>query len=790
MTPRFTSSAGETQTGSNYSTNILFCVCVLIDKQLTNPRSPAYPCVRLSSVLAYSVVPYIADCVHLSHSRPSPSTLVRPLKAECGTTESVWACLHCQHFGCGRGGKKHALDHYKESGHPCVVLIGADKYVYCYECDDYVANDTADGDIKQLRKQLNATEVHSHVVSTEPQLNHSLTRSGRVLRKSSVSRDEIKAKYENRDRLETAMQRWRSNLLYSAFNTWRDMIRKGDDGKGAGDEKSRAKRKNAMVQVPGVTGLRNLGQTCFMNVVLQCLSNSPPLRLGVRELSSKGVFQEGEAVVEEAAASGVCKSKTSSGSKKKGKSKGKSTTTTTAAATTSGSRKKSAENELPNFSKLRRRSTIDCREVMERKPDNMKRRGGKARAAANAGGGGAANTTNTTIPMCNALDMLFRILWSGKWSVVTPFAFLESMWKAAPAFEGFRQQDAQELLSIVFDKIESELTALKATAEMKSPKAYRQLLDVLQGGVKEQRVDCLHCKNVSTREEKSSEFSLDFPSESPRDAPVTGRRRSAAAPDSYNLTKLLELYTEGESLEGIYRCDRCSTVSKSRGEKGKEPEVKYRDAVKSISIRRPGPIIRFHIKRFRWSGIKREKVHTLLTFPFVLDLRKVRGWSFSDDDRDDDSDSNATTDNENEHESDGAVGAAAVSGSGGIGASRSGHRGSSRRRVLPAASPGRSSESGAGGGAGSSSKTSSLLFDLTGIICHEGKGMSGGHYFSYCKHYPSGEWYLFNDHRVSRASVAEVQAAQAYMLFYSQRVAMDDLQDNFEDETPQKKQRT
>ena len=49
--------------------------------------------------------------------------------AECGTTESVWACLHCQHFGCGRAGKKHALDHFKETGHPCVVLIGADKYV-------------------------------------------------------------------------------------------------------------------------------------------------------------------------------------------------------------------------------------------------------------------------------------------------------------------------------------------------------------------------------------------------------------------------------------------------------------------------------------------------------------------------------------------------------------------------------------------------------------------------------------------------------------------------------------
>jgi hypothetical protein len=86
-------------------------------------------------------------------------------------------------------GKKHALEHFKESGHPCAVLIGADKYVYCYECDDYVFNDTAGGDIAQLRKQMSATEAHPELVSTEPQDPHSLTRSGRRVRTSKNSRD-------------------------------------------------------------------------------------------------------------------------------------------------------------------------------------------------------------------------------------------------------------------------------------------------------------------------------------------------------------------------------------------------------------------------------------------------------------------------------------------------------------------------------------------------------------------------------------------------------------------------
>ena len=49
----------------------------------------------------------------------------------CDTTEEVWACLHCSHFACGRGQKEHALAHYKDTGHPCVVLLGATKYVHC-----------------------------------------------------------------------------------------------------------------------------------------------------------------------------------------------------------------------------------------------------------------------------------------------------------------------------------------------------------------------------------------------------------------------------------------------------------------------------------------------------------------------------------------------------------------------------------------------------------------------------------------------------------------------------------
>lgn len=171
--------------------------------------------------------------------------------------------------------------------------------------------------------------------------------------------------------------------------------------------------------------------------------------------------------------------------------------------------------------------------------------------------------------------------------------------------------------------------------------------------------------------------------------------------------------------------------------------------------------MRFHIKRFRWSGIKREKIHTQLTFPFVLDLTNVRGWGFCED-RDDGVNAAADTHETDESDSNGGAGKRRRGSRRGRAETVGASSGSSSASVSSGSGSGSASEDdgdgacvGAGAGAGSP------LLDLTGIICHEGKGMSGGHYFSYCKHHPSGEWYLYNDHRVSRASLTEVQAAQA-----------------------------
>ncbi|XP_069124188.1 ubiquitin carboxyl-terminal hydrolase 31-like [Argopecten irradians] len=73
-----------------------------------------------------------------------------------------------------------------------------------------------------------------------------------------------------------------------------------------------------------------------------------------------------------------------------------------------------------------------------------------------------------------------------------------------------------------------------------------------------------------------------------------------------------------------------------------------------------------------------------------------------------------------------------------------------------------------------------MTYDLYGVCNHDGS-MLGGHYTAFCKNPLDGEWYKFNDSKVTAISVSEVQTSAAYLLFYQRRgfssVAKQDLYD-------------
>lgn len=69
------------------------------------------------------------------------------------------------------------------------------------------------------------------------------------------------------------------------------------------------------------------------------------------------------------------------------------------------------------------------------------------------------------------------------------------------------------------------------------------------------------------------------------------------------------------------------------------------------------------------------------------------------------------------------------------------------------------------------SPSGSALYDLYAFCSHHGTGLQGGHYTACCKNPVDEQWYLFDDARVRRALDEDLAARDAYLLFYRRQPA-------------------
>ncbi|KAM9934523.1 hypothetical protein OXX80_005894 [Metschnikowia pulcherrima] len=183
-------------------------------------ESEVFPCEHSLSI---AQVPVPEQEIDLSHC------------ALCDLKENLWICLTCGTIGCGREqfgsslkGNSHALTHYETSGHQVAVKLGslsADNEdscdCYCYQCNDEVK-------VPGLTEKLRPFGVDlSSAVKSE---------------KSLVE------------------------LNLDTNKSWQFSL------DGASGEKL------TPVFGPGLTGLSNLGNSCYLNSVIQALFSLPSYR--------------------------------------------------------------------------------------------------------------------------------------------------------------------------------------------------------------------------------------------------------------------------------------------------------------------------------------------------------------------------------------------------------------------------------------------------------------------------------------------------------------------------------
>ncbi|KAM8935425.1 ubiquitin carboxyl-terminal hydrolase 44 [Lycaon pictus] len=672
-------------------------------------------------------------CKHIGQLQLAQDhSILNPQKwhcVDCNTTESIWACLSCSHVACGRYIEEHALKHFQESSHPVALEVN-EMYVFCYLCDDYVLNDNATGDLKLLRNMLSAIKSQNYQCTT---------RSGRVLRSVGTSDDTYylpdgtQSLLQNEDQMYTALWHRRRILMGKIFRIWFEQSSIGRKRQEEQFQEKIAKRevkkrqqeleyqvkaelenihprkslrlqslaqsttveivpvqvpqqtpaspakdkvvstsedvrlkkasdssgKRRPIVTPGVTGLRNLGNTCYMNSVLQVLSHLLIFRQCFLKLDLNRWL-----------------------------------------AVTAGDKTRSPYKHPPITDAVYQMN--ECQEkdtcsALSRHPSLSLGLSGGASKSRNMELIQPRESSSQYISLCHELHTLFQVMWSGKWALVSPFAMLHSVWRLIPAFRGYAQQDAQEFLCELLDKIQHELettgTRLPALIPTSQRKLIKQVLNVVNNifhGQLLSQVTCLACDNKSNTIEPFWDLSLEFP-----------ERYQCSGKDTASqpclVTEMLAKFTETEALEGkIYVCDHCNTKRRRFSSKS----VVLTEAQKQLMICHLPQVLRLHLKRFRWSGRNnREKIGVHVGFEEILNMEPY-----------------------------------------------------CCRESLKSLRP------------------ECFIYDLSAVVMHHGKGFGSGHYTAYCYNSEGGFWVHCNDSKLSMCTMDEVCKAQAYILFYTQRV--------------------
>ncbi|XP_045513128.1 ubiquitin carboxyl-terminal hydrolase 3-like isoform X1 [Pieris brassicae] len=380
--------------------------------------------------------------------------------SECSETKQNWLCLKCGVVSCGRYVNGHAKYHSESFDHQ--ICMSCDVYsVYCYKCDEYVANDSEEQIINKIRQcimpinnkgnPINKNETTEHNTITESAQTETLVlkSSGDPSEDSNLdissvvnaSIDSVETSEDQDDRLSKNPE----ETIRSLRPRSRKRSHSDDNATDAIQSNSKEKRLSSTNgknhKEKRIVGLKNLGNTCFMNAVLQSLNNIQEFSCYFSQLPSLEVKTNGRKIY-----------------------------------------------HSRSYSRQEMHDVVMAEELRK--------------VLINLNNGGCSSK-----------------------GAISPECLFLVIWKVVPRFRGYQQQDAHEFLRYMLDRLHTELLQLlppeKAEGGFVPRVPSTSIVTAVFGGTLQSQVCCLVCGTESKKFDPFLDLSLDLPECGRHDAPVT-----------------------------------------------------------------------------------------------------------------------------------------------------------------------------------------------------------------------------------------------------------------------------